>query len=523
MHRTVAVALLGALGAAVAPAQPTLHLKARISGSLQIASSEMDTVGLKRLTPGRIHRVVQFAAMPTADNLRRLERQGAVVLQYVPDQAVLVNSPDRLELDMGDVILAESLTAFDKLSPQLSVPLGVAELIKEADSPLTRVVVELYPDVAAAIARQIATAEGVQLREHADLAPGHLLVEATMERLRRLAEWDEVAYIYPASPELERAESVHVCAGALTQYGMVGQYVGKIGDGWDGPGRHSAKLKYLLEGVPGKLPADQARAEIERALAEWSRVVDVDFSTGSGARERGLIHILFASGAHGDPYPFDGPGRVLAHTFYPAPPNPEPLAGDLHLDETESWKIGNDIDLYSVALHELGHALGLGHSDKPGAVMYAYYRQATSLTEEDISAVRELYAARSAPSGGGEPPATPTPAPAPAPAPNPAPATPPTPSPANPDRSLPILSIASPQSTSVQTNAASISIKGSASDNVGVTRVGWTSNVNGDGIASGTTQWSATIPLAVGFNTIIVRAHDAAGNSAWRSLVVTRK
>lgn len=44
---------------------------------------------------------------------------------------------------------------------------------------------------------------------------------------------------------------------------------------------------------------------------------------------------MFASRNHGDAYPFDGAGKVLAHTFYPAPPNAETLAGDMHLDADE--------------------------------------------------------------------------------------------------------------------------------------------------------------------------------------------
>jgi hypothetical protein len=103
------------------------------------------------------------------------------------------------------------------------------------------------------------------------------------------------------------------------------------------------------------------------------------------------------------------------------------------------------------------------------------------------------------------------------------PATPPA-APAPGDRTPPSLRVQSPANTSVVTTASTITLRGSASDNAGVVRVVWTSSVAGSGTAAGTTNWVAeSIPLYVGTNYIVVRAFDAAGNSSWRSLVVTRK
>jgi hypothetical protein len=78
--------------------------------------------------------------------------------------------------------------------------------------------------------------------------------------------------------------------------------------------------------------------------------------------------------------------------------------------------------------------------------------------------------------------------------------------------------------TSLATGAAFLTVRGAASDNIAVTGVSWTSSTGVSGTASGTKQWVAdSIPLLKGTNYLILRASDAAGNSAWRSLVVTRR
>jgi predicted Zn-dependent protease len=98
--------------------------------------------------------------------------------------------------------------------------------------------------------------------------------------------------------------------------------------------------------------------------------------------------IKFAQGAHGDSSPFDGPGRVLAHGFYP-PPNNGLLAGDIHFDEGETW---NKLFLQAVALHEIGHSLGFQHSTDTGAVMYPFFVAGrVTLQTDDLAGLRRLY------------------------------------------------------------------------------------------------------------------------------------
>ena len=49
-------------------------------------------------------------------------------------------------------------------------------------------------------------------------------------------------------------------------------------------------------------------------------------------------------------------------------------------------------DVEAVALHELGHCLGLSHSDDPTAVMYAHYSGERALQADDLAGLAALYA-----------------------------------------------------------------------------------------------------------------------------------
>lgn len=50
------------------------------------------------------------------------------------------------------------------------------------------------------------------------------------------------------------------------------------------------------------------------------------------------------------------------------------------------------IHFFSVALHEIGHSLGLAHSDVREAVMYAFYsEQHNDLKQDDINGIQRLY------------------------------------------------------------------------------------------------------------------------------------
>ena len=87
----------------------------------------------------------------------------------------------------------------------------------------------------------------------------------------------------------------------------------------------------------------------------------------------------------------------------------------------------------------------------------------------------------------------------------------------------PTVTITQPISGSTySTDQSSITLGGTASDNVDVTSVTWQNDRGDNGTASGTTIWTiSNISLQEGDNVISVTAHDAAGNSSTDAITVS--
>ncbi|KFQ69202.1 Interstitial collagenase [Phaethon lepturus] len=149
----------------------------------------------------------------------------------------------------------------------------------------------------------------------------------------------------------------------------------------------------ILNYTPDMLQADVEEA-IAKAFQLWSSVTPLRFTRlYSGQAD---IMISFAAGFHGDFYSFDGPGGTLAHAYPPS----SGIGGDAHFDEDENWTkftTYNGYNLFLVAAHELGHSLGLGHSNVFGALMYPIYMAKDTrdyrLPQDDIDGIQALYEA----------------------------------------------------------------------------------------------------------------------------------
>ncbi|XP_034406441.1 collagenase 3 isoform X2 [Cyclopterus lumpus] len=152
--------------------------------------------------------------------------------------------------------------------------------------------------------------------------------------------------------------------------------------------KHS--LSYRIAGYNLPVLTSKVHNIFRAAWKIWSNVTPMKFRK-RGRKEADIV-ISFHTGDHEDGSPFDGTGGILAHAFLPG----LGIGGDVHFDADEDWSYNSTgFNLFAVAVHEFGHALGLSHSSDPGAIMYPAYNVAPSyeiqLSFKDVKDIQRLY------------------------------------------------------------------------------------------------------------------------------------
>uniref|UniRef100_A0A7N0TZB2 Peptidase metallopeptidase domain-containing protein n=1 Tax=Kalanchoe fedtschenkoi TaxID=63787 RepID=A0A7N0TZB2_KALFE len=144
----------------------------------------------------------------------------------------------------------------------------------------------------------------------------------------------------------------------------------------------------LTYGFHASVPSEH-RNSIARAFGRWAAVTRRFSFSQTSSYELADLTVLFGSRAHGDNSPFDGRGGTLAHAY-------APTDGRMHFDADELWSNGaapRRYDVYTVALHEIGHLLGLGHSDVQNAIMFPSISSNTvkDMAGDDFNGINALY------------------------------------------------------------------------------------------------------------------------------------
>ncbi|XP_006812247.1 matrix metalloproteinase-19-like [Saccoglossus kowalevskii] len=150
-------------------------------------------------------------------------------------------------------------------------------------------------------------------------------------------------------------------------------------------------LTYEYLSYTNDVSKDDQRNAISRAFKRWSDVTPLTFTevTDGGAD----ISLDFVVGDHGDgdANAFNRKGEVMAHAYPPG-------NGDIHFNDLENFAVdsgtADGIDLEWVATHEIGHSLGLGHSEYHKSVMHSKYPGYISnlqLTRDDVNGIQAIY------------------------------------------------------------------------------------------------------------------------------------
>ncbi|MED6119439.1 hypothetical protein PIB30_011803 [Stylosanthes scabra] len=147
------------------------------------------------------------------------------------------------------------------------------------------------------------------------------------------------------------------------------------------------------------MPQEIVREAFKLAFSKWSQVSPFKFKEVQGDSD---IMIGFYRGEHGDGEPFNKFGPVLAHAF-------APIDGRLHVNGYTVWSIkdpiqeaedsshnknGDSFDLVWVAMHEIGHILGLDHSNDEDSIMYPFVeplKNRRTFSVDDVTGIQVLY------------------------------------------------------------------------------------------------------------------------------------
>ena len=134
---------------------------------------------------------------------------------------------------------------------------------------------------------------------------------------------------------------------------------------------------------------------VREAFDTWDAVADINF-----VEVVDDISVPFRLGWES----IDGPSGTIGTSQYTGRKSSDPLfsisKAEIRFDTEEPWNLdpekASNISFYTTALHEIGHAIGLGHTDDPSNLMFpTQQKDVQELTAGDIEGVQLQYGAPS--------------------------------------------------------------------------------------------------------------------------------
>ncbi|XP_055487790.1 LOW QUALITY PROTEIN: matrix metalloproteinase-21-like [Leucoraja erinacea] len=151
------------------------------------------------------------------------------------------------------------------------------------------------------------------------------------------------------------------------------------------------RWRILDEGYSSQLTIDDQKMILRLAFRMWSEVTPLIFIEDLTSPAADIaIKLGFGTKRHlGCSQVFDGTGQEYAHAW---------RLGDVHFDDDEHFvtpSSSEGISLLTVAVHEIGHVLGLPHIRRSGSIMHPNYIPHDSkdleLDWHDRKAIQQIY------------------------------------------------------------------------------------------------------------------------------------
>ncbi|XP_062552719.1 72 kDa type IV collagenase-like [Armigeres subalbatus] len=148
-------------------------------------------------------------------------------------------------------------------------------------------------------------------------------------------------------------------------------------------------ITYRIRDYPAGASPTSVQNLLKRAFNEWSKVTNLDFLE---TKEREAdIEVNFGGTSHSRRdrrCSFDSP-TIMAHAYFPED-------GDLHFNSKYFFDNVEYLeDFLDTAMHEIGHSLGLEHTNTKGALMHPTdMNRYTKPQPDDVRRIQKLYGAR---------------------------------------------------------------------------------------------------------------------------------